>query len=147
MSSSGPPSDDLPSLHGRTELQSFAWGKSPNVAGEMVGRDNELARVRALLEVTREGARLRRSGQRVKARERLRTADEAFEEMDLTAWVLHAADELAATGAKPRTRRPQATEPLTSQETWVALHAANGMSNKEIAGALFPSPKTGVWHA
>ncbi|HJQ89039.1 MAG TPA: LuxR C-terminal-related transcriptional regulator, partial [Propionibacteriaceae bacterium] len=94
-----------------------------------------------------EGARLRRSGQRVKARERLRTADEAFEEMDLTAWVLYAADELAATGAKPRTRRPQATEPLTSQETWVALHAANGMSNKEIAGALFLSPKTGVWHA
>jgi hypothetical protein len=56
MSASGPPSDDLPSLHGRTELQSFAWGKSPNVAGEMVGRDHELARVRALLEATREGA-------------------------------------------------------------------------------------------
>jgi hypothetical protein len=72
------------------------------------------------------GARLRRSGQRVKAREQLRTAHEAFEEMDLTAWVLHAADELAATGAKPRTRRPQATEPLTSQETRVALHAAKG---------------------
>jgi hypothetical protein len=31
------------------------------------------------------GARLRRSGQRVKAREQLRTAHEAFEEMDLTA--------------------------------------------------------------
>jgi hypothetical protein len=53
------------------------------------------------------GARLRRSGQRVKAREQLRTAHDAFEEMDLTAWVLRAADELAATGAKPRARRPR----------------------------------------
>jgi DNA-binding NarL/FixJ family response regulator len=92
------------------------------------------------------GARLRRSRQRVKAREQLRTAHESFEEMDLTAWVLHAADELAATGAKPRTRRPHATEPLTSQETRVALHAAKGMSNKEIAAALFLSPKTVEHH-
>jgi DNA-binding NarL/FixJ family response regulator len=66
--------------------------------------------------------------------------------MDLTAWVLCAADELAATGAKLRARRPQATEPLTSQETRVALHAAKGMSNKEIAAALFLSPKTVEHH-
>jgi DNA-binding NarL/FixJ family response regulator len=92
------------------------------------------------------GARLRRSGQRVKAREQLRTAHEAFEEMDLTAWVLHAADELAATGAKLRACRPQATEPLTSQETRVALHAAKGMPYKEIAAALFLSPKTVEHH-
>ena len=92
------------------------------------------------------GARLRRSGQRVKAREQLRTAHDAFAEMDLTAWIRRAADELAATGAKPRTRQPQLTEPLTSQETRVALHAAQGMSNKEIAAALFLSPKTVEHH-
>ena len=56
MSASGPPSDDLPPLHGRTGPQSFAWGKSPNVVSEIVGRDHELERVRALLAVTREGA-------------------------------------------------------------------------------------------
>jgi DNA-binding CsgD family transcriptional regulator len=66
--------------------------------------------------------------------------------MDLAAWVLRAADELAATGAKPRTRRPQPTEPLTSQETRIALHAAKGMSNKEIAAVLFLSPKTVEHH-
>jgi DNA-binding NarL/FixJ family response regulator len=66
--------------------------------------------------------------------------------MDFTAWVLRAANELAATGARPRTRRPQPTEPLTSQETRVALHAAKGMSNKEIAAALFLSPKTVEHH-
>ena len=92
------------------------------------------------------GARLRRSGQRVKAREQLRAAHDAFAGMDLTAWVTRAADELAATGAKPRTRRPQPTEPLTSQETRVALHAAKGMPNKEIAAALFLSPKTVEHH-
>ena len=56
MSASGPPSDDLPPLHGRTGPQSFAWGKSPNFVSEIVGRDHELERVRALLAVTREGA-------------------------------------------------------------------------------------------
>ncbi len=92
------------------------------------------------------GAHLRRSGQRVKAREQLRTAHDAFAEMDLTAWALRAADELAATGAKPRTRRLQPIEPLTSQETRVALQAAQGLSNKEIAAALFLSPRTVEHH-
>ena len=92
------------------------------------------------------GAHLRRSGQRIKAREQLRTAHDAFAEMDLTAWALRAADELAATGAKPRTRRLQPIEPLTSQETRVALQAAQGLSNKEIAAALFLSPRTVEHH-
>ncbi|HEY6684306.1 MAG TPA: LuxR C-terminal-related transcriptional regulator, partial [Propionibacteriaceae bacterium] len=69
-----------------------------------------------------------------------------FAEMDLTAWVLRAADELAATGARPRTRRSHPTEPLNSQETGVVLHAAKAMSNKEIAAALFLSPKTVEHH-
>ena len=56
MSASGPPSDDLPPIHGRTGPRSLAWGESPNVVGDVVGRDHELARVHALLEATREGA-------------------------------------------------------------------------------------------
>jgi replication-associated recombination protein RarA len=56
MSASGPPSDDLPPLHGRTGPHAFAWGKSPNLASEIVARDHELARLRALLEATRDGA-------------------------------------------------------------------------------------------
>ena len=62
--------------------------------------------------------------------------------MDLTAWATRAADELAVTGTNPRRRELQATEPLTSQETRVALHSAKGLSNREIAAALFLSPKT-----
>jgi DNA-binding NarL/FixJ family response regulator len=62
--------------------------------------------------------------------------------MDLGVWVARAAEELAATGARLRKRTPALDEPLSSQETRVALRAARGMSNKEIASALFLSPKT-----
>jgi DNA-binding CsgD family transcriptional regulator len=97
----------------------------------------ETARTRLLY-----GARLRRAGRRVAAREQLRAALDAFTAMDLTAWAQRAADELAATGATARPRRPLASEPLTSQETRVALLVARGLSNREVAAALFLSPKT-----
>jgi len=53
--------------------------------------------------------------------------------MDLTARTQGVADELAF-------------EPLTSQETRVALLAARGLSNREVAAALFLSPKTVEHH-
>jgi DNA-binding CsgD family transcriptional regulator len=101
----------------------------------------ETARTRLLY-----GARLRRAGRRVAAREQLRAAMDAFTAMDLTAWAQRAADELAATGATARPRRPLASEPLTSQETRVALLVARGLPNREIAAALFLSPKTVEHH-
>ncbi len=101
----------------------------------------EAARTRLLY-----GARLRRAGRRVAARQHLRDALDAFTAMDLVAWVRRAADELAATGATARPRGPLAIEPLTSQETRVALLVARGLSNREIAAALFLSPKTVEHH-
>jgi DNA-binding CsgD family transcriptional regulator len=97
----------------------------------------EAARTRLLY-----GARLRRAAPRAAAREQLRAALDAFVAMDLTAWAQRAADELAATGATARPRRLLASEPLTSQETRVALLVARGLSNREVAAALFLSPKT-----
>ncbi|HET7378784.1 MAG TPA: LuxR C-terminal-related transcriptional regulator, partial [Gaiellales bacterium] len=97
----------------------------------------ETARTRLLY-----GGRLRRAGQRVAAREHLRAARDAFHSMDLTHWSRVAADELAATGAIARRRPLTGDEPLTSQETRVALLAAQGMSNREIGASLFLSPKT-----
>jgi DNA-binding CsgD family transcriptional regulator len=97
----------------------------------------EAARTRLLY-----GARLRRQGQRVAAREQLRTAHDAFTEMDLTLWSRAADQELAATGARVRRRGVGAEEPLSSQETRVALMVAKGMPNREVAAALFLSPKT-----
>ncbi len=97
----------------------------------------EGARTRLLL-----GARLRRDGQRVAAREQLRIAHDAFARMELTHWASQAAAELAATGATARPRGPGTDQPLTSQETRVALLVAEGRSNREVAAALFLSPKT-----
>jgi DNA-binding CsgD family transcriptional regulator/tetratricopeptide (TPR) repeat protein len=92
------------------------------------------------------GSRLRRAGQRIAAREQLRAAREAFAAADLTLWVNRTSEELAATGETARSRRPHADEPLTSQETRVALLVARGMTNKEVAAALFLSPKTVEHH-
>ena len=62
--------------------------------------------------------------------------------MDLTHWAAVADQELAATGATARRRSAAGDVPLTSQETRVALLAAQGLSNREIGASLFLSPKT-----
>ncbi len=97
----------------------------------------ETARTRFLY-----GGRLRRTGHRVVARTHLAAARAAFASMDLTLWVAAAERELAATGATARRQPSMGNEPLTSQETRIALLTAQGMSNKEIAAALYLSPKT-----
>jgi DNA-binding CsgD family transcriptional regulator len=97
----------------------------------------ETARTRLLY-----GGRLRRTGHRVAARSHLGAAHRAFVEMDLTHWVAVADRELAATGATTRRKPTTGSEPLTSQETRIAILAAQGLSNKEIGAALFLSPKT-----
>ena len=76
------------------------------------------------------------------AREHLALARDAFAAMDMAAWVEKADDELAATGARARKREVTSSEPLTAREVRVALLAARGSANKEIAAALFLSPKT-----
>jgi DNA-binding NarL/FixJ family response regulator len=88
---------------------------------------------------------LRRAGHRVAAREQLRIAAEAFRGMGFDAWTARAEGELAATGASAR-RRPDVGDSLTSQETRVALLVARGLSNRDIAAALFVSPRTVEHH-
>jgi DNA-binding CsgD family transcriptional regulator len=92
------------------------------------------------------GARLRRAGHRIAARAHLRAARDAFAAADLTLWARRAADELGATGETARARRQTTDEPLTSQESRVALLVARGLTNKEVAAALFLSPKTVEHH-
>jgi len=116
---------------------SYAAFETALSAHAATGDGFETARTRMLF-----GSRLRRDGQRVAAREQLRPAQDAFAEMDLTHWAGLAAHELAATGATARRRGGALDEPLTSQETRVALLVAEGKSNKEVAAALFLSPKT-----
>ncbi len=111
------------------------------VAHEQDTNRFEAARTRLLY-----GERLRRAGRRVDARVQLRAALDEFAASDLLAWADRAAQELDATGATARSRGPVPEEPLTSQETRVALLVAKGQSNKEVAAALFLSPKTVEHH-
>ena len=60
-----------------------------------------------------------------------------------TALVEQARTELHATGARPRARRRRAApEALTPSERRVADLAAEGSTNRDIAQALFVTPKT-----
>jgi DNA-binding CsgD family transcriptional regulator len=113
------------------------------IAAHEEGNDDrfELARTELLL-----GARLRRAGRRRSSREHLRRARDRFDAMDLTLWTRRAAAELAATGETARSRKPVAEEPLTSQEARVAVLVGQGLTNREVAAALFVSPKTVEYH-
>ena len=91
------------------------------------------------------GERLRRSGERVDARRELGAALGALERLDAEAWAGRARRELRASGMKLRSAADAGDE-LTPQELQVALQVAEGKSNKDVAAALFLSPKTVEFH-
>ncbi len=92
------------------------------------------------------GEWLRREGRRMDAREQLRTAHEHLDEMGLEAFAERARHELLATGETVRKRRPQTVDELTAQEAQIAGLARDGLTNAEIAGQLYISPRTVEWH-
>jgi DNA-binding CsgD family transcriptional regulator/tetratricopeptide (TPR) repeat protein len=102
----------------------------------------ELARSRLL-----HGEWLRRRGLKADAREQLATAHRAFTEMGLPGFADRACRELTAT-TRRRTRRfiDDPSVQLTGQEALIAEHAQHGLSNREIGGRLFLSPRTVEWH-
>ena len=92
------------------------------------------------------GARLRRAGRRVQARERLRAAIDVFDDLGAAPWAELARTELAATGETARRRDPSSLDELTPQELQVSLLLAEGRTTREAAAALFLSPKTIEYH-
>src|SRR5579884_1156034 len=93
------------------------------------------------------GAALRRNNERAAAREPLLRAVDLAQRGGALALVERARVELAATGARPR-RGALLSGPasLTPSERRIALLAAEGRSNREIAGTLFVTPKTVEYH-
>jgi DNA-binding CsgD family transcriptional regulator len=92
------------------------------------------------------GEWLRRDGRRVDAREQLRTAHRMFTEMGMEAFAERARRELLATGDTVRKRRAETRDVLTPQEEQIARLAREGLTNAEIGGQLFLSPRTVEWH-
>jgi DNA-binding CsgD family transcriptional regulator len=101
----------------------------------------ELARVTCEL-----GAELRRSGERSAARDVLRRAHALAAECGATRLANRARDELSRSGARLIREPASGVEALTPSEVRVAELAAEGLTNREVAQALFVSEKTVETH-
>ncbi len=107
------------------------------------GSGARLEHARALVEL---GAAMRRGNQRSAAREPLRAGLDLAYRCGAERLARRAATELRATGARPRRAVLTGLEALTPSERRVAEHAASGMSNPEIAQALFVTLNTVEGH-
>ena len=92
------------------------------------------------------GEWLRRQRRRTDARRRLRTALDRFAQLGARPWESRARSELRASGETARRRDPSTRDQLTPQELQIARLVASGMSNPEVAGQLFLSPRTIDYH-
>jgi DNA-binding CsgD family transcriptional regulator len=102
-----------------------------------------LERARALVEL---GALLRRDNRRMEARDLLRDGLDLAHRAGARPLADRAATELRATGAKPRRAPLSGVEALTASERRVAELASHGMTNREIAQALFVTARTVEGH-
>lgn len=111
--------------------------------GVLAGSGSRLEYARAQVEL---GAALRRANQRAEAREPLRDGLDLAYRCGAERLAQRAAAELRATGARLRRAVLTGVEALTPSERRVAQLAASGMSNPEIAQALFVTLNTVEGH-
>jgi DNA-binding CsgD family transcriptional regulator len=72
--------------------------------------------------------------------------DLARETAERAGFAERARRELLATGETVRTRAAGTDRALTPQEKQIAMHARDGMTNREIGAELFLSARTVEWH-
>jgi DNA-binding CsgD family transcriptional regulator len=104
---------------------------------------SRLEHARALTDL---GAALRRASRRSEARPPLARALDMAAGCGAHAIAAHARQELVTAGARPRRERLSGVEALTASERRVAQMAAAGMTNREIAQALFVTIKAIAGH-
>ena len=102
-----------------------------------------LEHARALVEL---GAALRRDNKRAEARQPLRDGMRIAQVCGSEVLVDRAAEELRATGAKPRRAVLAGVDSLTASELRVARMATQGLTNREIAQALYVTSRTVETH-
>ncbi len=109
------------------------------------GAEGRLEHARSTLEL---GMALRRDGRRGEARDVLRAALDLTARAGASALADRAHAELVTAGARPRRERRllSGREALTAGEDRVAVLAAEGLTNREIAQRLFVTPKAVQWH-
>lgn len=112
-------------------------------AQALAGAEARLEHARALCEL---GAALRRANHRTDARAPLREALDLAHRCRAGAVAERAHTELLATGARPRRVVLSGVESLTPSERRVAQMAAEGLTNPQIAQALFVSTRTVEGH-
>ena len=91
------------------------------------------------------GSHLRRGKRTTDARRQLAAAAEIFHRLGATPWAARADGELRATGITVA-KADTGLDSLTPQQRQIALLAAAGHTNKEIAARLFLSPRTVSTH-
>ncbi len=101
----------------------------------------ELARTHLLY-----GEWLRRRNRRVDATEQLRAAYQMLTAMGAEGFAERARRELLATGETVHKPTAGTAGGLTAQEAQIARLARDGLSNLEIGGRMFLSPRTVEWH-
>jgi DNA-binding CsgD family transcriptional regulator len=92
------------------------------------------------------GEFLRRHQRRVDARPQLRGALDTFEDLHSRPLAERAAQELRASGETARKRDPSTALNLTPMELKVAELVSQGLSNKDVAGQCWVSPRTVAFH-
>jgi DNA-binding CsgD family transcriptional regulator len=92
------------------------------------------------------GATLRRNGSLIEARGVLTRAADLAQRLGARAILRRATDELRAAGARPRRIALTGVDALTPAELRVAQEALAGRTNREIAQALFVTPKAVEYH-
>jgi DNA-binding NarL/FixJ family response regulator len=112
-------------------------------AAVLQGSEASLEQARVLADL---GAELRRRGERVAAREPLRAALDLASRAGATRLAARAREELKAAGARPRREHAGGVDALTAAERRVADGAARGLSNRDVAQALWLSEKTVETH-
>jgi DNA-binding CsgD family transcriptional regulator/Flp pilus assembly protein TadD len=100
------------------------------------------ARLEHALALVELGAAIRRAGRRADAREPLRQALELARVCGAEAVAARAHDELVTAGARPRRDPTESRSNLTASELRVARLASEGMTNREVAQALFVTENT-----
>jgi DNA-binding CsgD family transcriptional regulator len=104
------------------------------------------ARLEHAKALTALGSALRRDRQPAQAREPLRAGFEIASRCGAQPVVERARAELYAAGARPRREALTGPESLTPSERRVADLAADGQSNRDIAQALYVTPRTVEFH-